>query len=82
MVNRAKAPPLRPLVDHIAALESQIQQLTEVSTMWQFRTRQLEERLQAITAGETPQRPSQSLQDRLRRTEPGHEGYWPGYGGG
>lgn len=43
---------LRPLVDHIAALESQVQQLTEVSTMWQFRARQLEERLQAITAGE------------------------------
>ncbi len=43
---------LRPLVDHIAALESQVQQLTEVSTMWQFRARQLEDQLKQLSAGE------------------------------
>ena len=43
---------LGPLVDHIANLESQVQQLVEVSTMWQFRARQLEDQLKQLAAGE------------------------------
>jgi hypothetical protein len=42
------------LVDHIVSLENQVQQLTEVSTMWQFRARQLEDQLKQLSAGETP----------------------------
>ncbi len=72
---------LAPLVSHIATLEDQVQRLTEASTMWQMRARQFEERLQALTAGETPRggvpEPPRStetsdtrlrgLRDRLRR---------------
>jgi excisionase family DNA binding protein len=41
-----------PLVDHIAGLERQVQQLTEAATVWQFRALQAEERLQQLTAGD------------------------------
>ena len=52
---QASAPvDLAPLVEHIASLESQVQQLTATNTMWQMRARQFEEQLQALTAGETP----------------------------
>ncbi len=47
----APAVDLRPLVDHIAALEGQVRQLTEAATVWQVRAVQAEERLQALTAG-------------------------------
>ncbi len=48
----APAVDLRPLVDHIAALEGQVRQLTEAATVWQVRAVQAEERLQALTAGD------------------------------
>ncbi len=50
----APAVDLRPLVDHIAALEGQVRQLTEAATVWQVRAVQAEERLQALTAGDAP----------------------------
>ncbi len=43
---------LAPLVNHIAGLERQVQQLTEAATGWQIRARQAEDRLEALTAGE------------------------------
>jgi excisionase family DNA binding protein len=43
---------LRPLVDHVAALERRIEHLTEAATVWQVRAMQAEERLKALTAGE------------------------------
>jgi hypothetical protein len=49
---------LSPLVDHIAALEDQLQRLTEASTMWQVRARQAEEQLKALTAGATEPEPT------------------------
>jgi len=42
---------LAPLVSHIAALEDQVQRLTEASTMWQIRARQAEEQLKQLMAG-------------------------------
>ncbi len=42
---------LAPLVDHIAGLERQVQQLTEAATGWQIRARQAEEQLKQLTAG-------------------------------
>jgi len=42
---------LAPLVSHIAALEDQVQRLTEASTMWQIRARQAEEKLLELAAG-------------------------------
>ncbi len=43
---------LAPLVDHIAGLERQVQQLTEAATGWQIRARQAEDQLKQLTAGE------------------------------
>ena len=43
---------LRPLVEHIAALEDRVQQLTEAATIWQVRAGQLEEQLKQLTAGD------------------------------
>ena len=61
---------LRPLVDHIAALEGQVQQLTEAATVWQVRAMQAEERLKQLTAGpvadaghDAPQRPQDAPGD-------------------
>ena len=44
---------LAPLVGHVAALERRIEHLTEAAAVWQFRALQAEERLKALTAGET-----------------------------
>jgi excisionase family DNA binding protein len=58
---------LRPLVDHIAALEQQVQQLTEVSTVWQSRAMQLEAQLKqlAATAESTGEAVEASVSDRI-----------------
>ncbi len=74
---QASAPvDLTPLVEHITSLESQVQQLTEVSTMWQFRARQLEERLQAITAGEPVSQTAPEPPGSSRSDETGLGGLW------
>ncbi len=67
---------LAPLVDHIAGLERQVQQLTEAATGWQIRARQAEDRLEALTAGEivpatVPEPPGSSERD-----ETGLRGVW------
>ncbi len=45
---------LAPLTDLIERQAQELQRLTEAATMWQMRARQFEERLQALTVGETP----------------------------
>lgn len=52
---------LSPLVDHIASLETRVQQLTEAATVWQIRAVQAEEKLKQLTAGDDEPQP---------RTEP------------
>jgi excisionase family DNA binding protein len=42
---------LRPLVDHIASLEGQVQQLSAAAAFWQVRATQAEEELKQLTAG-------------------------------
>ncbi len=50
---QASAPvDLTPLVEHIASLESQVQQLTATNTMWQTRAAHLEDQLKQLSAGE------------------------------
>ncbi|MDQ3541017.1 MAG: helix-turn-helix domain-containing protein [Chloroflexota bacterium] len=65
---------LRPLVDHIAALESQVQQLTEVSTMWQFRAHHLENELKQLAAGEIVPRTTSEPPGSSRSDETGPRG--------
>jgi excisionase family DNA binding protein len=59
------APPidLRPLVDHLATLEGQVQQLTEAAAVWQVRALQAEEQLKQQTAGGTREHAAQRTPD-------------------
>jgi excisionase family DNA binding protein len=43
---------LRPLVEHIASLEGQVQQMSAAAAFWQVRATQAEEQLKQLTAGE------------------------------
>jgi hypothetical protein len=67
---------LAPLVDHIAGLERQVQQLTEASTMWQIRARQAEDRLEALTAGEIVPDTVPEPPGSPRTNETGPRGLW------
>ncbi len=75
---RQQAQPLDlgPLVDHIASLESQVQQLTEVSTMWQFRAHQLEERLKQLSAGEIVPQTAPGPPGLPQTSDTGLRGLW------
>ncbi len=67
---------LAPLVEHIASLESQVQQLTATNTMWQLRAQHLEQRLQALTAGETPPETVPEPPGSTESNEIGPRGLW------
>ncbi len=67
---------LAPLVDHIAGLERQVQQLTEAATGWQIRARQAEDRLEVLTAGETAPDIAQEAVGSSERDDTGPPGVW------
>jgi excisionase family DNA binding protein len=54
---------LRPMVDHIARLEDQVQQLSAAAAFWQVRATQAEEQLKQLTAEATPPANDQPRQD-------------------
>ncbi len=65
---------LAPLVDHIAGLERQVQQLTEAATGWQIRARQAEDRLLELSAGETSPATSSEAVGSSETNEAGVQG--------
>jgi hypothetical protein len=67
---------LAPLVDHIAGLERQVQQLTEAATGWQIRARQAEDRLEALTTGEMPREPVPEPPGSPTTNDTGPQGLW------
>jgi excisionase family DNA binding protein len=67
---------LAPLVDHIAGLERQVQQLTEAATGWQIRARQAEDRLEALTAGEIVPETLPEPPGSPRTNDTGPRGLW------
>ncbi len=67
---------LAPLVDHIAGLERQVQQLTEAATGWQIRARQAEDQLKQLTAGETMPDTAQEAPGSPRTNDTGPRGLW------
>jgi hypothetical protein len=65
---------LAPLVDHIAGLERQVQQLTEAATGWQIRARQAEDRLEMLTVGKTDPGAAQEAPGSPRSDDQGPQG--------